>query len=768
MTVKIESDKDTVKDSPMGAAMSQSRKARKPLPTRNDGSADQENAATPTKSSTSRAASPQSSRRDRKSKLATDTAAKIKPSLAAKTQSTPTSAAKDKPVLNGTARATTPAKKPEAATPGTSTRPRRRDRKSTKANGQTPDSKRETATSASTETQDKDVQRTQSQSPNKRNNTVTLNVGRKPLESLLAQQTPNGDPSNNGTPADVENGDYHFEYDTDMYRNNYGLDGHMGAPTSPTSLSTTTSNAARTSGRTRKPTIRALESFESERRHRRPRASSVKATAEPMEATSSPNSTQKPTQESSPAKSTPAHRPDIMSIAKLIYKLAAEALAPDFVPAPEADTWISELQQKVDKEQERKKEQEQEARSRTKHQKYNGSDKEKEAEQEMVTSSAEEEAESGRESTPPSSKPYLDNVQVSTPWTDEDGWVYTGQVNKYEEEYVIIPPKFEWYRPNNTYGDDRLPLPPVRLRSLVQAEKDRAMGYPPLIGDRNVPITQEYFLYENVPEEKAKLKIKEAARERGIYVSRFMTPEEIQTMINNYDSGKPPVPLDPPVPPVVGEPVKAKEPTRKRRRAETSTPSKQSEVGSPRPKRRRQDTDDTTPSDPRAGDDQEKLSLRVKLVFENKQLLRKHVAATEAKNAEQSKKRPHSEIEDIATDTQSPTVQKQKASALVSAPTTPARGTGQLNSAQVTPRSTEQTPAETTPGGRPRRRAADALMANFQRHAEARALRSERAKMGHAKRKGTPLKTVTGVHGDTVESPIRPAANPIKADPVQH
>ncbi|KAL4770393.1 hypothetical protein BDW60DRAFT_192502 [Aspergillus nidulans var. acristatus] len=59
-------------------------------------------------------------------------------------------------------------------------------------------------------------------------------------------------------------------------------------------------------------------------------------------------------------------------------------------------------------------------------------------------------------------------------------------------------------------------------------------------------------------------------------------------------------------------------------------------------------------------------------------------------------------------------------------------------------------------------------MANFQRHAEARALRSERAKMGHAKRKGTPLKTVTGVHGDTVESPIRPAANPIKADPVQH
>ncbi|KAL4746476.1 hypothetical protein BDW72DRAFT_197646 [Aspergillus terricola var. indicus] len=741
--------------------MSQTRKSRKPLPTRLNGSADQENVATPSKNSTSRAASPQSSRRDRKSKLATNTAAKItKPSPAAETQSAPTSAAKNKPVVNGTARAATPAKQPEAVTPGTSTRPRRRDRKSTRANGQTPDSKRETATSASTETEDREVERTQSQSPNKRNNTVTLNVGRKPLESLLAQQTPNGDPSNSGTPADVENGDYHFEYDTDMYRNNYGLDGHMDAPTSPTSLSTTTSNAARTSGRTRKPTIRALESFESERRHRRPRAPSVKATAESTEATSTLNFTQKLTQESSLSKSTSTHRPDIMSIAKLIYKLAAEALAPDFVPAPEVDTWISELQRKVDKEKEREKEQDQEARSETKRQKEDGNDKEKETEQEMITSSAEDEAESGRESTPPSSKPYFDNVQVSTPWTDEDGWEYTGQVNKYEEEYVIIPPKFEWYRPNNTYGDDRLPLPPVRLRSLVQAEKDRALGYPPLIGDRNIPITQEYFLYENVLEEKAKLKIKEAARERGIYVSRFMTPEEIQTMIDNYDSGKPPVPLDTPVPPVVGEPVKVKEPTRKRRRTEiTSTP---------RPKRRRQDTEDTTPSDPSAGDDHEKLSLKVKLVFENKQLLRKHVAATEAKGAEQSKKRPHSEIEDIATDSQSPTAQNQKTSAPASVPTTPARGTGQPNSAQVTPGSTEQTPAETTPGGRPRRRAADALMANFQRHAEARALRSERAKMGHAKRKGTPLKTVTGVHGDTVESPIRPAANPMKADPVQH
>ncbi|KAL5000036.1 hypothetical protein BDV10DRAFT_41354 [Aspergillus recurvatus] len=755
----------------MGAAMSHARKTRKPLPARLDGSADQENATTPSKASTSRAASPQSSRRDRKSRLAANTAAKItKPSPAANTQSTPASAAKAKPLVNGTANAATPAKQPEAATPSTSTRPRRRDRKSTRANDQTPGSEQEIAISASNETGDKDIERTQSQSPNKRSNTVTLNVGRKPLESLLAQQTPNGDASNIETPADVGNGDYHFEYDTDMYRNNYGLDGHIDAPTSPTSLSTTTSNAARTSGRTRKPTIRALESFESERRHRRPRAPSVKATAEPTETTPTTNFTLKTTQGLSPSKSTPAHKPDIMSIAKLIYKLAAEALAPDFVPAPEADTWISELQQRVDQ---KEKEQGQEAQKETEHQKENENDKEKENEQEIVTSSAEEEeVEGGRQRTPPSKRPYSDNVQVSTPWTDEDGWEYTGQVNKYEEEYVIVPPKFEWYRPNNTYGDDRLPLPPVRLRSLVQAEKDRALGYPPLIGDRNTPIDQEYFLFENVPEEKAKLKIKEAARERGIFVSRFMTPEEIQTMINNYDSGKPPVPLGPLVPPVIEEPSKAKEPTRKRRRLETaSTPSKPSEVDTPRSKRRRQDKEDTAPSsapESSAGDDQEKPSLKVKLIFENKQLLREHITATQAEAAGQSKKRPHSEIEDNATNTQSPKAQKPKTSAPAPAPSTPAKGTENPSTAQVTPGSAEQTAPETTPGGRPRRRAADALMANFQRHAEARALRSERAKMGHAKRKGTPLKTVTGVHGDTVESPIRPPANPMKTDPVQH
>ncbi|KAL4974850.1 hypothetical protein BDW66DRAFT_152451 [Aspergillus desertorum] len=745
--------------------MSHSSKTRQPLPTRLDVSADQENAATLSKASTSHGASPQSSRRDRKSRLAPNMAARItKPSPGAKAQSTPTSAAKAKPIVNGTASTATPAKQPEATTLDASTRFRRRDRKSTRANGQTADSKQETVNSVSTETQDKDLERSQSQSPNKRSNTVTLNVGRKPLESLLAQQIPDGDESNNGIPADVGNGDYHFEYDTDMYRNNYGLDGHMDAPTSPTSLSTVTSNAARTSGRTRKPTIRALESFESERRNRRPRAPSVKATAEPPEATSTLESTRKPTQGSSPSKSTPAHRPDIMRIAKLIYKLAAEALAPDFVPAPEADTWISELQQKVNL-----KKQEQETQTETEHQKANENDREKESEQEMVTSSAGEEAEGGRETTPRSSKPYSDNVQVSAPWTDEDGWEYTGQVNKYEEEYVIVPPKFQWYRPNNTYGDDRLPLPPVRLRSLVQAEKDRALGYPPLIGDRNIPINQEYFLYENVPEEKAKLKIKEAARERGIYVSRFMTPEEIQTMIDNYDSGKPPVPLDPPLPAIVGEPVKAKESTRKRRRTETAlTPSKPVEVDTPRRKRRRQVTDDATPSDPGAEDDQEKPSLKVRLVFENKQLLREHVSATEAEVTERSEKRLRPEIEDNAAGTQSPKAQEQKTFASAPSPSTPAKGTENPNTAQVTPGSAAQTQAETTPGGRPRRRAADALMANFQRHAEARALRSERAKMGHAKRKGTPLKTVTGVHGDTMDSPIRPAANPIKTDPVQH
>ncbi|KAL4946676.1 hypothetical protein BDV06DRAFT_182075 [Aspergillus oleicola] len=766
-TVKAEPDKDLTADSPgtMDTALSHGRQTRKSMPNRLD-HVDQENGITSSKASTSRASSPQSSRRERRSRLPANAGAKVtKQSPASKPHSTPASTAKAKSQENGTTNTVTPAKQAETATP--STRSRRRDRKSSRGVEQTPGSN-QAGRSAPAENQNQDNNHSQSRSPNKRSNMVKLNVGRKSLESVLARSQDH-EMANIDTIDHIENGDYHVEYDSEMYRNNYGLDGHMDAPTSPTSFSTTTSNAARTSGRTRKPTIRALESLESEKQKRRPRASSAKPAAENAEANTTTRSGQKSAQNSS-AESSP-RKPDVMFLAKRIYELAAAAVAPDFEPAPEVDAWLKELQQKVDERQKEKvhgievlpepvsepepeverdpePETEPEAQAEVEVEPEPAPAPELEPEPvrgpEPEQPAAEAEKEDERESTP-SRKLFSENVQASMPWTDKDGWEHTGQINKHEEEYVIVPPEYEWYRPNNTYEDDELPLPPIRLRTLVQAERDRAFGYPPRMGDRNIPVdNQGFFLLENVPEEKAKLKTKEEARARGIYVTKFMALEEIENMINLYDSGQPPVP---PVP-VTDIPVEVKPPTRKRRRTDTTSSNKQAEIiETPRPKRRRHDTSNAThqEAEHNATDEAEtppeKKSLKITLTFGNKRHLLEQASPADTNGTGPS---------NITQSGQAPVTPDKAAE------------NGENANSKITPGSADAN--ETTPGGRPRRRAADALMANFQKHAEARAQRAERARLGHARRKGTPLKIVTGIHGDTVESPIRPAVNSMNLD----
>ncbi|KAL4804266.1 hypothetical protein BDV18DRAFT_142837 [Aspergillus unguis] len=707
VSVKAEPDKDNT----MGAV--QSRKTRKSVPAQLE--LDQENGNLD-KTSTSPAPT-QTPRRDRKSRLSANTGAKItKPAPAAKNQ---TPSTKGKALENGTS--STPAKQP-ASTPNTSTRSSRRDRKSTRA------------TPVSSQPVQNENERPESQSPNKFSNTVKLNVGRKSLESIMAQNEPQ-DHEMIDTPGQ-ENGDYHFDYDAEMYGNNFGLDGAMDAPTSPNSLSTSTSTAARTSGRTRKPTIRALESRASEQRHRRPRAPSAKP-AESSDALETMQS-EKPAYKS-PA---PSHKPDVLIIAKQIYELAAAAVAPGFVSAPEVETWLKELRQKVDdKAKEREVVQPAEPEPQSEPQPEPEHEVEVEAEPEPAPA-PEAGPEPEREATPEVDKLYRDNVQVSAPWTDADGWEHTGQVNKYEEEYVIFPSTYEWTRPNNTYGDEELPLPPIRVRSLVQGEKDRAFGYPPRIGDRNLPIDNKgMFLFEDVLVEKSRIDIREAARSRGIWVNRFWTPDQIETIIQRFDDGKSPIPPEMEIAPVE---VKPKESSRKRRRTDTASVTKHEPVDTPRPKRRRRGTDATSPDS--SGDSSAK-TCNVTLKFADKRSLVSQILNGSYRVNPSNK----------------PTVQKPS-SEDAHTPTTPAKATDEKLDINETPGSAE-TPNDTTPGGRPRRRAADALMANFQKHAEARAQRAERARIGHARRKaGTPLKTVTGVGGDTVESPIRPTVDPMNLD----
>ncbi|KAJ5175180.1 uncharacterized protein N7482_001057 [Penicillium canariense] len=92
----------------------------------------------------------------------------------------------------------------------------------------------------------------------------------------------------------------------------------------------------------------------------------------------------------------------------------------------------------------------------------------------------------------------------SSPNVSEDKWTYTGRTNKSGEEVVLTPPGYSLDRAPHAYGDEALPYPPVRSRSDEQAATNDAFGYPPLLGDRNIPFDpQSHFEPEDVTEERA-------------------------------------------------------------------------------------------------------------------------------------------------------------------------------------------------------------------------------------------------------------------------
>ncbi|KAJ6152799.1 hypothetical protein N7497_007118 [Penicillium chrysogenum] len=86
-----------------------------------------------------------------------------------------------------------------------------------------------------------------------------------------------------------------------------------------------------------------------------------------------------------------------------------------------------------------------------------------------------------------------------------DGWIQTGYVNSSGEEVTLIPEECHPYYPSHTYGYEGLPFPPVRARTTQQAEADAAHSFAPLMGGRNLPVEATVpFVAENVEEEKAR------------------------------------------------------------------------------------------------------------------------------------------------------------------------------------------------------------------------------------------------------------------------
>ncbi|KAJ5579836.1 uncharacterized protein N7459_005821 [Penicillium hispanicum] len=198
------------------------------------------------------------------------------------------------------------------------------------------------------------------------------------------------------------------------------------------------------------------------------------------------------TRKTSKAKKPALKRVDISvdQAGKHLYELAVVALGPDFVPPPDAEKMLADmrnqyLQGKIDE--------------------SSGVQPANETQTDSV--------EANRAPESKGNKPTLVKFKKMTPpQLATDGWASAGRVNDSGEELVLTPPGHSPYRSPHTYGDDSLPMPPLRSRSDQQINNDDALGFPPLIGDRNIPFDgQAQFLPEDVTEETARAQARRKA-----------------------------------------------------------------------------------------------------------------------------------------------------------------------------------------------------------------------------------------------------------------
>lgn len=262
-----------------------------------------------------------------------------------------------------------------------------------------------------------------------------------------------------------------------------------GTP-SPDSLSNT-----RSSGRVRKPTIKAIEALQS-KPHSRKRlrnsdqfVASGEATQNQGKSTPEPantvNSSTAPTSRSASGGSS-----DALSVAMdefdflglQLYDLASTAIG-DTASMEDEEAKIAEWREAFNK----KKKDEQVSTPVV---------------EEVVeaTEVMEPELEAPAKETPPAIEYLnlpgeinadvpLDHPQRPRPFTEEDGWMHTGRVNEHGEEYCVAPAeKYQWVKHASNYKTPvgPIPTPPPVLKSVDEIRRDNIYGFPPSPGKRNL------------------------------------------------------------------------------------------------------------------------------------------------------------------------------------------------------------------------------------------------------------------------------------------
>jgi hypothetical protein len=262
----------------------------------------------------------------------------------------------------------------------------------------------------------------------------------------------------------------------------------------------------RSSGRLRKPTIKAIEALQSKPQSRKrlrnsdqfvasveATLSQGKATPEPVNTT---NTSTVPTSRSasggsSDALSVPMDEFDFLGLQ--LYNLASTAIV-DTVSVEDEETKIAEWREAFNK-----KRNEQVSTPVV----------------EEVTEATEmTEPEAPAKETPPvieylnlpgeiNTDIPLDHPQRPRPHMEEDGWMHTGRVNQHGEEYCVAPAeKYQWVKHTSNYKTPvgPIPTPPPVLKSVDEIKRDNIYGFPPSPGNRNLYQKHpgQVWRYENV------------------------------------------------------------------------------------------------------------------------------------------------------------------------------------------------------------------------------------------------------------------------------
>lgn len=327
----------------------------------------------------------------------------------------------------------------------------------------------------------------------------------------------------------------------DQYMGSVESEGTADGPSSPTSASD-----MRNSSRVRKPTMRALESFESTQR--KPRRKNMTVSTPTVEtsapATPAPSAIPVPTKvvknnvSKQPMRKTRKSKRmsnlnmrknavligcdiDVKVAGKILYDLTIQSLSPDFTLPCNFPAFLEQQRSEYFRRQEEEKYGVDMPTTKA------TSPSDVDLDVEMIGQDTPPPVIAPCSPTPPAPPVVVTNGTVthdavtkdastngssilsykkrSGSKVDSDGWIQTGYVNSSGEEVALIPEKSHPYYPPHTYGYEGLPFPPVRARTSQQAEADATHSFAPLMGDRNLPFDATApFVTENVEEEKAR------------------------------------------------------------------------------------------------------------------------------------------------------------------------------------------------------------------------------------------------------------------------